>query len=207
MEDLIIKFGYPALFLGSILEGESVLIACGFLARAGHLNLKLVMLVAFTGTYIADVSIYFLGRGKGEGIIAKFPVASAYYPKVKNLFDRYGIFTIFVTRYVYGLRLAAAATFGLVKMKRVKYLALNFLSCSIWAVLVGGLGYTFGASLEALIGQIKHYEMMVVPLIILAGLGVWLVRRARSKREGGRAAQMVKKVEDTEVRDSRRAEI
>jgi membrane protein DedA with SNARE-associated domain len=207
MEDLIIKFGYPALFVGSVLEGESVLIASGLLAKAGFLNLKLVMLIALTGTYIADVSIYFLGRSKGEGIIAKFPAARAYYPKVKTLFDRYGILAIFVTRYLYGLRLAAAATFGVMKMKEIQYLPLNFLSCTIWAVLVGGLGYTLGASLEALIGQIKHYEMMVVPLIILAGLGVWVVRRARSRREGKRTDQMRRKGEDLEVRDATGAEI
>ena len=188
------------------MEGESVLIASGLLARSGHLDLKLVMLIALTGTYLADVSIYFLGRRQGEGIIARFPAARAHYPKVKTLFDRYGIFALFVTRYLYGLRLASAGTFGLMKMKRAKYLPLNFLSCTIWAILVGGLGYTFGASLEVLIGQVKHYEMMVVPLIILAGLGLWLVRKAKGKRETDGAGQIRKKVEDTAVRDSKGAE-
>ncbi len=190
MEDLIIKFGYPALFLGSFLEGESVLIAAGFLARGGYLNLKLVMLVALSATYIADVSLYFLGRAKGKGIITKFPIAKTYYPKVKTLFDRYGIWAIFITRYVYGLRLASAATFGLMKMKRGKYLPFDFLSCTIWAVLVGGLGYLFGASLEAIIGQVKHYEKIVVAFIILVGLSVWLFRRAQSRRENKRINQI-----------------
>ena len=188
------------MFLGSILEGESILIASGFLARGGYLNLKLVMLIALTGTYIADVSIYFLGRSKGERIIAKFPAARAYYPKVKTLFDRYGILAVFMTRYLYGLRLAAAATFGLMKMKKIKYLPFNFLSCTIWAILVGGLGYTFGASLEILIGQIKHYEMMVVPLIILAGLGVWLVRRTRGRRQRQSIGRLRENIEDSEVK-------
>ncbi|UCB52205.1 MAG: DedA family protein [Candidatus Zixiibacteriota bacterium] len=207
MEDLIIKFGYPALFVGSFLEGESALIASGLLARGGFLNLKLVVLIALTGTYIADVSIYFLGRSKGERIIGKFPTARAYYPRAKTLFDRYGIWAVFITRYLYGLRLAAAATYGLMKMKRIKYLPFNFLSCTIWAILVGGLGYTFGVSLEVLIGQIKHYEMIVVPLIILGGLSVWLVRRARSRRESKRTDQMRKKVEDSEAEGSGGAEI
>jgi len=190
MEDLIIKFGYPALFVGSFLEGESVLIAAGFLARGGYLNLKLVMLVALSATYIADVSLYFLGRAKGKGIITKFPIARAYYPKVKTLFDKYGIWAIFIARYLYGLRLASAATFGLMKMRRRNYLPLDLLSCMIWAVLVGGLGYTFGASLEALIGQVKHYEKIVVAFIILVGLGIWLFRRAQSRRENKRIDQM-----------------
>ena len=207
MEHLIIKFGYPALFVGSILEGESILVAAGFLARGGYLNLKLVMLIALTGTYVADVSLYFLGRSKGEKIIAKFPMAKAYYPKVKTLFERYGVWAVFVTRYLYGLRLAAAATFGLTKMKRRKYLSFNFLSCMIWAVLMGSLGYTFGASLEALIGQVKHYEKIVVLFIIIFGLGAWLVRRAQSRKENKRINQTVRSAGDPEIQDSKRAEI
>lgn len=190
MENLIINFGYPALFLGSFLEGESFLIAAGFLARSGYLDLNLVMLVALTGTYIADVTIYFLGRKKGERIISKFPVAKTYYPKVKILFDRYGIWAIFITRYLYGFRLATAASLGLMKMRKRKYLPFNFLSCTIWAILIGGLGYMFGASLEALIGQVKHYEKIVVLFIITVGLGAWLLRRVWSKRQCKKINQM-----------------
>jgi len=183
MHDLIIQFGYPALFLGCLLEGESVLIAAGFLARSGYLDLNLVMLVALAGTYTADVALYFLGRKKGMGIISKFSVAKTYYPKVKTLFDRYGIWAIFITRYLYGFRLATAASLGLMKMRKRKYLPFNFLSCMIWAILIGSLGYMFGASLEALIGQIKHYEKIVVLFIIIIGLGAWLLRRVWNRRQ------------------------
>lgn len=183
MHEFVANYGYAALFLGSILEGESTLIAAGFLARGGHLYLPLVMLIALTGTYLADISIYFLGRTKGEAVMAKFPVVMAYYPKVRSLFARYGVRAIFVTRYLYGFRLAAAATLGLIKMRKLTYLSFNFLSCVIWAVLVGGLGYLFGASLEALIGQVKHYEKLVVLFILIAGISGWLIRRMWSKRQ------------------------
>lgn len=193
VHDFIMKFGYPALFIGTLLEGESVLIAAGVLARSGYLDLNLVVLIALAGTYTADLSIYLLGRKKGEGMISKFPVAKIYYPKVKNLFDKYGIWAIFITRYLYGFRLAAAGFLGLMKMSKRKYLPFNFLSCMIWAIVIGNLGYMFGASLEALIGQIKHYEKLVVPLIILIGLGCWLTRRARSRRQLEKADQNERK--------------
>jgi len=194
MHDLIIKFGYPALFLGCLLEGESVLIAAGFLARSGYLDLPLVMLFALAGTYTADMTIYFLGRKKGEGVISKFPIAKTYYPKAKTLFDRYGIWAIFITRYIYGFRLAAAGSMGLMKMRKSKYLAFDFLSCMIWAILIGGLGYMFGASLEALIGQVKHYEKFVVLLIIIVGLGAWLLRRLWNKRQCQKINQIKEQV-------------
>lgn len=190
MQEIIMKFGYPALFLGSILEGESFLIAAGFLARRGYLNLNLVMLAALLGTYAADVSVYSLARSKGMRIISAFPVARAYYPKVKRLFDRYGVWAIFITRYLYGFRLAAAATLGLTKMKRSRYLPFNLLSCTIWAILMGSLGYAFGASLEALIGQIKHYEKFVVLFIIVIGVAGWLIRRWWSRRQRQNADQI-----------------
>lgn len=190
MHEFILRYGYVALFLGSVLEGESVLIAAGFLARGGYLDLPLVMLIALTGTYLADLSIYFLGRAKGRRVIARFPIARAYYPKVKKLFARYGIWAIFATRYLYGFRLAAAATLGITRMRRSTYLPFNLLSCVIWSVLMGGLGYVFGASLEALIGQIRQYEKHVVLLIVILGSGIWLVRRLWSKRQRPDDAQI-----------------
>jgi membrane protein DedA with SNARE-associated domain len=177
MQNLIIQFGYIALFVGSLLEGESFLIAAAFLAKRGYLNLYLVMLVALAGAYLGDVVLYYLGRKRGVGILLKFRQARRYYPKVKKLFNRFGIWAIFITRYLYGLRFASAAFFGLVKMKRREFLPFAFLSCAVWAMLMGGLGYVFGASLEALIGQVKHYEKLIVILIIVVGLGFWVIRR------------------------------
>ncbi len=170
------------------------MIAAGFLARSGYLDLNLVMLIALAATYTADVTIYFLGRHKGEGIISKFPVAKTYYPKVKTLFDKYGIWAIFITRYLYGLRLAAAGSMGLMRMKKGLYLPFDLLSCTIWAILIGSLGYMFGASLEALIGQIKHYEKIVVLFIIIIGLGIWLIRRVWSKRKSEKVNQIKEEV-------------
>jgi len=184
MQNLIVQFGYIALFFGSFLEGESFLIAAAFLAKRGYLKLDLVMLVAFAGAYLGDVALYYLGRKRGVGILWKFRQARRYYPKAKKLFNRYGIWAIFITRYLYGLRFASAAFLGLIKMKRREFLPFAFLSCMVWAVVMGGLGYMFGASLEILIGQIKHYEKIVVILIIVLGAGFWVVRRIWNSRRG-----------------------
>jgi len=182
MQNFIINFGYPALFLGSFLEGESFLIAAGFLAKRGYLSFDLVVLIALAGAYLGDVALYFLGRNKGEKLISKFPQAKMYYPRARNLFDRYGIWAIFITRYLYGLRFASAAFLGLMRMRRRRFLPFAFLSCMIWATIIGGAGYLFGASVEALLGQIRQYEMLIVPLIIAMGVGAWGLRRFRAKR-------------------------
>jgi membrane protein DedA with SNARE-associated domain len=177
MQDLIIKFGYPALFLGSFLEGESFLIAAGFLAKMGYLNLNLIIIVALMGAYLGDVALYFLGRKKGEAIICKFPQARFYYPKAQKLFDKYGIWAIFLTRYLYGLRFASAALFGLMKMRVKEFLFFAFVSCLVWSIIIGYVGYAFGASLDVLIGHVKHYEKLIAVVIIALGITIWLIRR------------------------------
>jgi membrane protein DedA with SNARE-associated domain len=182
MEALITNFGYPALFLGSFLEGESFLIAAGFLAKRGYLNFNLVIMVATAGTYLADVTLYFLGREKGQRIISKLPQAKIYYPKAKKLFNRYGMWAIFISRYLYGLRFASAAFFGLMRMRPRSFLPLAFISCLVWAIIMGNLGYMFGASLEALISQIRHYEKLIAGVIIALGITVWLIRRFLYRR-------------------------
>jgi membrane protein DedA with SNARE-associated domain len=177
MGNLIINFGYPALFLGSFLEGESFLIAAGFLAKRGYLNLTFVIIVSLIGAYLGDVALYLFGRKKGEAIISKFPQVRIYYPKAKKLFDKYGIWAIFITRYLYGLRFASAAFFGLMKMKVGNFLFFAFFSCLVWSILIANLGYAFGASLEVLIGHVKHYEKLIVVVIIALGIVIWLIRR------------------------------
>jgi len=183
MEDLIANFGYPALFLGSFLEGESFLIAAGFLAKRGYLNLNLIIIVAMAGAYLGDVALYFLGRKNGEKVISKFPQTAIYYPKAKRLFDKYGMWAIFLTRYLYGLRFASAAFFGLMKMRPRNFLFLAFVSCLVWSILMGNLGYMFGASLEALIGQLKQYEKIIAVVIVALGITIWSVRRIIYKRK------------------------
>ncbi len=172
MGNLITDFGYPALFLGSFLEGESFLIAAGFLAKRGYLNLNLIIIVAMAGAYLGDVALYLIGRQNGEKVISKFPQIGIYYPKAKKLFDKYGMWAIFITRYLYGLRFASAAFFGLMKMRVRSFLLLAFISCLVWSILIGNLGYVFGASLEALIGQVKHHEKIIAVVIISLGITI-----------------------------------
>ena len=62
LQQFLQEFGYFALFLGTFFEGETILVLAGFLAFRGYMDLKLVMIVAFLGSYAGDQLWYFLGR-------------------------------------------------------------------------------------------------------------------------------------------------
>ena len=55
-ELLLQKFGYLAVFVGTFLEGETILVMAGFFAERGYLQIPLVILVALTaGTIVAGI--------------------------------------------------------------------------------------------------------------------------------------------------------
>ena len=72
MENFVSKWGYWAVFLGSLIEGESVILPAGYFASQGVLDLSWVIVIAFFGTLIADQSLFILGHILGKGVFSVF---------------------------------------------------------------------------------------------------------------------------------------
>lgn len=73
IERLVLAWGYAAVFAGTFLEGESVLVAAGFAAHRGMLDLAIVVVVAACGSFLGDQFFYSLGRRHGGRIMRRFP--------------------------------------------------------------------------------------------------------------------------------------
>ena len=73
LQSLVENYGYYAVFVGTFLEGETILIMAGFAAHSGYLALPWVMLVAFFGGLLGDQLCFFLGRRHGRRILQRFP--------------------------------------------------------------------------------------------------------------------------------------
>lgn len=77
-------------------------------------------------------------------------------------------------RFMWGLRVALPIAVGLSGVSRWRFFWLNLVSASLWAILVGGAGYTFGALLSrhlAALHRIEHWIMLgfVLGLLVLRG--------------------------------------
>ena len=73
LEILVSAYGYPALFIGTFLEGETILVIAGFLAHRGYLELPWVIVIAFLGTFSGDQFYFWLGRTKGVRFLTRRP--------------------------------------------------------------------------------------------------------------------------------------
>ncbi|HSO06448.1 MAG TPA: DedA family protein [Pelomicrobium sp.] len=189
-EALISTYGYLAVLIGAFLEGETIVALAGFAARRGYLELPWVVLTAFAGTLCSDQFYFYLGRRHGAAWLARRPRWRARVDQVTHRLERHQTLFILSFRFLYGLRTAAPFAIGLSRVPALKFLLLNVIGAAAWSALIAGLGYAFGHALEALLDDIKRYEVWVltavVALIVLARL---LLRLRERRRDGdGRAA-------------------
>jgi membrane protein DedA with SNARE-associated domain len=158
MESFVYTYAYAAVFVGTFLEGETILILAGFAAHRGYLSLPEVIVTAFLGTLCGDQLYFLLGRWRGRQIMEKRKSWSARAEKAQRLFDRLSTHLILLFRFLYGLRTVTPFVVGMSSVSSVKFLVLNAIGAAVWAIAIGTGGYLFGDALEAIFGEIKRYE-------------------------------------------------
>ncbi len=170
LEELISTYGYAAIAIGTFLEGETVLILGGLAAYRGYLELPWVLVSAFWGTLFGDQLYFYIGRAKGQSILEKHRKWKSKSEKVFSLLDRYQVLIIWGFRFLYGLRTVTPIVLGASRISPLRFLSLNILGAFTWTIVIGGMGYLLGHTLEIIIGDIKRYELLL--FIGLAALGV-----------------------------------
>jgi membrane protein DedA with SNARE-associated domain len=174
IESQIDSYGFLAILVGTFLEGETVLILGGLAAYQGYLGLPWVILAAFIGSLCGDQLFFFLGRRRSQWILAKRPSWQRRIDRAQKLLERFRTPLILVFRFLYGLRTVAPFVIGMSSVSAIKFVLLNAVGAMVWAIAVGTCGYLFGNALEALLGNIKHYEHEAFLTIAVIGAFIWV---------------------------------
>ncbi|MFP1681504.1 DedA family protein [Alloalcanivorax sp. C16-1] len=181
LQDFLEHFGYLALFLGTFFEGEAVLVLAGFLAFQGYLRLELVVLVAFLGAWSGDQLWYTLGRRYGRGLLARKPRWEQLGEKALVRLRRHPDLWVLGFRFVYGLRTVMPLAIGVSGYPPRRFLLFNGLGAAIWASVLGLAAFHFGNLLEAILGEVKRYELFVLAALLVLAALFWLWRRWRQR--------------------------
>jgi membrane protein DedA with SNARE-associated domain len=178
---LVQAYGYPAAFLGSMLEGETILVLAGLAAHRGHLSLPTVWVLAAFGGTLGD-SIYFaLGRRYGEELIARFPRFRPAIARVHRLIDRGPIVSVIAVRFLYGVRLAGPVVIGTSGMRLSHFVFWNLCGALMWSATWLGLGYALGEVAQRLLGNVAHIERELFFVVLVFAVVVALVVHARAR--------------------------
>ncbi len=183
ISSLIEQYGYVAVFIGTFLEGETVLLFAGFAAHRGLMKLPDVMLVAFLASTLGDQLFFYIGRRHGDRVFAKFPSLQKQIPRVQRLLDKYHSPLILSIRFLYGLRIAGPVIMGALNVSPLRFAILNMVGAALWAVLISWLGYQFGNVLESVLHDVKRVEEAVLLVILAVGIGWATLRHYKKKRQ------------------------
>lgn len=183
LEVLISRFGYPALAVGLLLEGETVLVLGAFMAHRGYLNLWMVITVAFLVTFASDQFFFWMGRTKGNQFLEKRPSWKPGVERAKALMHGNTTFLFIAFRFMYGLRTIMPFVFGLSRFDPKRFALLNSLGTILWALTFGLAGYLFGHLMKLILSDVSKYEVWIILLFVLPGVMIWLYRRYRYQKE------------------------
>ena len=182
LEELVSTYGYVAVAVGTFLEGETILVLGGVSAHRGYLELPWVIVCAFLGSFFGDQLYFYIGRTKGEQFLNKRPHWEQKSQRVLTLLETHQTSLILGARFMYGLRTVTPFFIGLAKISPLRFFLLDAIGALIWAIVVAYLGYAFGFAFQAMIPEVKHYEIAFFSSILGLGVAIWLVRRIRSRR-------------------------
>jgi membrane protein DedA with SNARE-associated domain len=181
-ELLLHKFGYLAVLIGTFLEGETILVMAGFFAQRGHLELAGVALAAFLGAYSGHVFWFWLGRTQGVRLLDRFPKMKRHFGRGIRLFERYGAPAIFITQWLYGLRITCAVIIGISRISTAKFLIYEAVTCFVWAIVIASAGFFFGRAVEKVLGRAAHIEKWGLLALLLIAAAIWGYHQWKERR-------------------------
>jgi membrane protein DedA with SNARE-associated domain len=188
--DLFSRYGYAVVFAGVFLEnmglpvpGETTLLAGSALAHFGQLSIERVILTAIAGATLGDNLGFFIGRRGGRRLLERYGqrigLTRGRLADLDEYFDRHGPKTVFIARFITGLRVFGAVLAGASGMRWSIFIAYNAAGAIVWCTVIGAVGFALGHSwdrLETWIGRTS-----LIGLAVVAALAaVWIARRRRS---------------------------
>jgi undecaprenyl-diphosphatase len=181
------QIGYGALFglvfaesAGVPVPGETALLAAGTLAGTGRLSLGLVIVVGTVAAILGDNLGYWLGRRGGRALLLRDGRFAGHrrraVAKADAFFARHGAKTVFLGRWVPGVRVVGAVMAGASAMPWRRFLAYNAAGALAWSATVAGVAAAFGPAGAA------SWVVLSFGAATLAGAVTALRQRLRARR-------------------------
>jgi len=192
LREFVVDYGYWAVAFALLAEnagipvpGETTLLVASFLAFSEHkLSLAWIIVIATCAATLGDNLGYAIGYYGGRPLVERyrnfFRVSTAILARGEDLFRRYGPFTIFFARFVFGMRVIAGPLAGVLRMPWRTFLFFNGLGAAVWVTAIAGAGYLFGRHWNVFLRLLDRINFGILIVVVLAILYAIWKRHARS---------------------------
>ncbi len=182
--DWVATWGYLGIFLfiffgnlGIPLPEEAVMLAAGFLAGHGLLDIRVVYLVSVGSAIVGDAGGYLVGRTGGQRVLERlanrFDFARRRYERLQGFFATHGAKAVFMARFIAGARFMAGPMAGAAGMKFWRFFGWNILGAVVWCTMVVTIGYVLGDELYRVLQSAQVTSRLISVVVIVALIGLW----------------------------------
>ncbi|MDR0552883.1 MAG: VTT domain-containing protein [Holosporales bacterium] len=140
--EFVKNWGYIAVLLGAMIEGESIVLTASALAAGGFLSIYKVFWISLFATVFADQVLFWCGYKLGtDWLVKRFPKLEKARERGFSLLKRMDVFFIFVFRFIYGIRIISPIVIGSAHIKPSRFAIYNAISGFFWALVICSIGY------------------------------------------------------------------
>ncbi|WWP00852.1 MAG: DedA family protein [Candidatus Dasytiphilus stammeri] len=175
INSMISKYGYLAIFMGCLTEGETIILLGGMAAQKGLLNYGYVVLAAMLGGAIGDQLLFIIGCYYSSNILQRFKKKRPILHFNQMICRRPLFFTIIV-RFMYGFRIAGPMIIGASQLSFGKFFIFNIIGALLWSLIFVSIGYLGGEMILPWLHNIDQYIKYLLWLITAIFM-IWLVRK------------------------------
>ncbi|HVF50140.1 MAG TPA: DedA family protein [Pyrinomonadaceae bacterium] len=177
--ELVEKYGLFAVFFLAMIEGDITLLLAGVLAHSaffGEYSFLKVLCAGTLGGVASDNIAYAIGRGTRTSV-CEYRFYRVAQPRIERLTQKFGALSIFLSKFIYGLRWGSCAFYGMARMPYLRFLLLTFGSCFLWVFALSGAGYFFSGAIINFLGDFHHLGIGLLIIVVVGIIGFYLIER------------------------------
>jgi membrane protein DedA with SNARE-associated domain len=181
IDTLIREYGYVAIVVVTMFEGETIVLLAGAAAHFGYLELPWIIATAIAGSVAGDQLWYALGRRFGPKIISLRCSWQVQAERVYRHLHRHQDWLILSFRYYYGLRSITPFAIGSAHVSKLRFFILNFIGAVLWSITFTFAGYFLGGATDYLTEDYRRYGLYALGGAVLISIAILFVTRIRRR--------------------------
>jgi membrane protein DedA with SNARE-associated domain len=181
--DLYAEYGYAVIFVPVFLEtaglplpGETSLLLAGVASATGRIDVFWAIVVGATAAILGDNVGYAIGRFGGRPLVMRLAHIGGIERSLawgEDYFARRGGITVFLARWLPGLRIFGAWIAGMVHMSWWRFALWNAAGGICWATSIVLVGHFFGNSIHAVERVLGIGGVIALIGAAVVALGLW----------------------------------